>query len=450
MAPLKDSFVDLERHRQLLENEVEKVRVLLQQWRLWEAEYEALKDEVTSLPTPVSQRDLARIRRDFDGQYVAKKEVGEIFGRTDLKPAEQVVSILSRRLEYVAKNVETLEKQAEVAENRLAAATVVSRPDVRDEEGRPMTDIIEQLDDDDNVLSYRLQTALDTQPQVLEALEKAGIKDLPQLNQEPQPSREPQPSQEPQPSPEPQPNQDPPPDPEFAETLAALARVADERRRKEEMLPDAEPGPDAAPKKQSSKKGVSFADDTKLGHDPGTSSGTPSGNNQHLRATQRLGQIMKTAKEQEKSATLPAVVPEHESPEDAAWRREALEYGMSEIGPVVAEFEVDSDDDNTSYDDSEDDDDEEDEHGRSRYSAIPDDYRARMMALEAKLGVKPFFAAKKLEDMPGIEDSKLPPVGLPDRVLRCRRHRARTKQRGARARPAREATTKDCTCRRHH
>ncbi len=182
MTSVKDSFLDLERHRQLLEENVEKLKNSLQQWQLWEAEYEALKEEVTSLPAPVSQKDLARIRRDFDGQFVNKKEVAEVFGRIDLKSAEQIVNVLSRRVDYVTKNVETLEKQVQAAENKLAAATVISQPDVRDEDGQPITDIIEQLDEEDNVLSYRLQTPSNTQPQILEALQKAGITDLTDLN----------------------------------------------------------------------------------------------------------------------------------------------------------------------------------------------------------------------------------------------------------------------------
>ena len=70
MERFKDSFVDLERHRHLLEQNVEKLQKSLDHWRLWDAEYEALKDEVSSLPAPANAQDLASIRQDFDGQVV--------------------------------------------------------------------------------------------------------------------------------------------------------------------------------------------------------------------------------------------------------------------------------------------------------------------------------------------------------------------------------------------
>ncbi len=373
MALVKDSFIDLERHKQLLGKEVDKLRNALQQWQAWEAEYELLKGEVTSLPTPVSQRDLARIRRDFDGLYVVSKEVDEIFGRTALRPAEQIVNVLSRRLDYVVRNVETLEKQVQAAENRLAAATIISQPDVRDEEGLPLTDIMEQLDEDGNVVSYYLQTPSDTQPQVLEALKKAGIEDLPEIHQ--------------------------PPQLELANEVQNSVGVA-EVASPQETLPAKRGLSDPTPKKRASRKGVSFAEDTKPGHDAHASSSA----NQYSKSAQRLEQIMKAAKDQEKMVTSSAVIPEDESPEDAAWRREALEYGLSEIGPVVAELRIEEDsgdDSDPSYDDSDEEEDEddaeEDRYGRSKYSIIGDDYRQRMMALEAKLGIKSFFAAQNPE-----------------------------------------------------
>ena len=88
MAAVKDSFLDLERHRLLLEANVSKLRESLARWQLWEAEYEGLKEEITSVPQPASPKHLALLRRDFDGQVVTKKEVNEIFGRTDLRSAD--------------------------------------------------------------------------------------------------------------------------------------------------------------------------------------------------------------------------------------------------------------------------------------------------------------------------------------------------------------------------
>ena len=45
----KHSFVDLERQRRHLEDNVQQLRKSLQHWQLWEAEYEGLKEEIVSL-----------------------------------------------------------------------------------------------------------------------------------------------------------------------------------------------------------------------------------------------------------------------------------------------------------------------------------------------------------------------------------------------------------------
>ncbi|TPX09292.1 uncharacterized protein E0L32_009484 [Thyridium curvatum] len=375
MTSVKDSFLDLERHRKLLEQNVEKLRQSLQQWQLWNLEYEALKEEVSSLPKPVERADLARIRRDFDGQVVTKKEVDEIFGRVDVKPAEQIVNVLSRRIDYSTKNVETLEKQLEAAENKLAAATVLTQPDYTHEDGEQVMDIVEQLDDDDNVVSYRVQTPGDIQPQILEALKKAGIKDLPDLNKEPGSERASDENEE-----------DRVKEDDTAQQTAPTSR--------EDAREDtSEPSQVSSPRK---KKGVSFAEDTKLGHDDDENNGTPP----QSRAAQRLTQIMRTAKEQEDQKSSSAIIPEGESAEDAALRQEMLEYSMSEIGPVVAELSLedgtDDEDDDIDFDYT-DEEEDEDAYGRSNFH-VDADYRERMLELQEKLGVKSTFTRGSVPD----------------------------------------------------
>lgn len=369
MASVKDSFLDLERHRKLLEQNVEKLRHSLQQWQLWNLEYEALKEEVTTLPKPIERADLARIRRDFDGQVVTKKEVDEIFGRIDLKPAEQIENVLSRRIDYSTKNVETLEKQLEAAENKLAAATVIAQPDYTHEDGEEVMDIVEQLDEDNNVVSYHVQRPGNIQPQLLEALKKAGIKDLSEIDKESRVTEE-----------------------EDSEITQAPSSVAAD---------DAGPSRDVIPEKieglASKKKGVSFADDTKPGHED-SENGTLE---PQTRAARRLAQIMQTAKEQE-DTTHPssAILPEGESVEDATLRQEMLEYSMSEIGPVVAELSLedgtDDDDDDFEFDYT-DDEEGEDGYGRTNFH-VDADYRERMLELQEKLGVKSTFTRGSVPD----------------------------------------------------
>ena len=58
---VKDSFVDLERQRRRLEENVQQLRKSLQHWQLWEAEYEGLKEEISTLSpdqSAISIKDL--------------------------------------------------------------------------------------------------------------------------------------------------------------------------------------------------------------------------------------------------------------------------------------------------------------------------------------------------------------------------------------------------------
>ncbi|KAK1598370.1 Prefoldin subunit-domain-containing protein [Colletotrichum navitas] len=371
MAAVRDSFLDLERHRLQLEDNIAKLQKALLHWQKWDAEYESLKEEIESVPQPASREDLARIRRDFEGEVVDKKEINDLFGRIDLKPAEQIVNLLSRRIDYVSKNIETLEKQLESAKQKHAAATVVSNPDVRDEDGLPITEIIEELDEEGNVINSRLQRPGDSSAQLKEILEKAGVKDLPAGG-----PREPEKeaivediSDEPTAE---------VPETSITATTAPAEHVAAATAAEPESKAD-----DTV----AVKKSVSFAENTK----PPTEPPIP-------RAAQRVEEIMRTAKAQEEFGRQPPVIPEDESEEDAFLRREMLKYGMEEVGAVVAELNLEEgsdDDDDWEYEYSDlDDDDEEDQYGRSKTSVLDEGYHQRMLELEKRLGVKSRFTEK--------------------------------------------------------
>jgi unconventional prefoldin RPB5 interactor 1 len=326
---LKDSFLDLERHRQLLEENIEKLWKSLRHWQLWEAEYEGLKEEILVAKPNPNQEQLSAICRDYEGELVTKKEVEDILGSRN---AAQVVNMLDRRIDYVEQNVRTVLKQIEAAENKLAAATVISTPEVRNEEGLPLTEIIEELDEEGNVVSCRTSTPGSAKPQLLEVLKKAGVTNLP-----------------------------------MDSTTAEPASSSEEK-------------PVEASKQNAteSKKAAAFAEDTKPSFEPEKS-----------QAAKRLEGVMNTAKQQETKPSAPPVIPADESPEDAALRREMLQYGMSEVGAVVAELDLEDDSDWTDeqdYDETSTDD--EDEFGRSRGRVVDEEIRQQMIKLEQRLGVR--------------------------------------------------------------
>lgn len=54
----RDSFVDLERHRLQLKQNVSKLRASLQHWQAWEIEYEGIKEDILEFAEDPSQTDL--------------------------------------------------------------------------------------------------------------------------------------------------------------------------------------------------------------------------------------------------------------------------------------------------------------------------------------------------------------------------------------------------------
>jgi unconventional prefoldin RPB5 interactor 1 len=389
----KDHLSDLDRHVELLEAKVNQLRASLTHWQQWYLDYSALKEEVEQLvvvpsgdspPPPPPHEQLRRIRRDFDSPLLTKKEINEIMGKNDLREPEQIVGVLARRLDYVEQNIESLAKMLEKEENRLAAAAVVALPDAgTDEEtGLPFTDIIEELDEEGNVVNFRLQGGAEAEPKIVEALKKAGIRegDLAETEAE------------------------------LAEGMGTLGLGAKEEEDggKKEPAATASGGGEqsvAAGEEPAvgRKKSVSFADDTKDGDEavePAQS-----------RAAQDLARLMQKAKEQEAIDLSSAVIPDNESAEDSQLRRDMLEYGMSEIGPVVAELQLEEDysgdEDDMDWvgtdDESEEettDDDAEDELGRSKRRAVTSDYIARMQELEKRLNLGTAFTVGASETKP--------------------------------------------------
>ncbi|KAL2675279.1 hypothetical protein Neosp_011463 [[Neocosmospora] mangrovei] len=366
MSSGKDSLQDLERHRQQLEENISKLQTALQHWRTWDAEYEALKEEVDAV-CKTTETELATIQDGFEGELVNRREIDEIFGSKNRKSKEQILNVLDRRIDYVTKNIESLEKQIEAAENKLAAATVISQPDATDEEGLPITEIIEQLDDDDNVVSYRLNKPGDSLPQVREALEKAGVKDLEEDESTPKEEAK---------------------EKEVPKKEPTVSRSAPESLCSLYPLPAKEYRLPPTPKHKTDLPPLIS------------------------RNAKRVEEIMTHAKEQEMISKEQPIIPEDDDEEEAELRRQMLAYS-GEIGAVVAELQLeegdtdDEDDYDFEYSDEgfEDDEDEEDKYGRSTGRIVTDGYRQRMLELEKKLGIKSRFTEKAEKEEEDAESS---------------------------------------------
>ncbi len=149
------------------------------------------------------------------------------------------------------------------------------------------------------------------------------------------------------------------------------------------------------------RKSVTFAEDTK--EEPLISSnrsvlGLPELPAKKANPTPIVNSQIKDISDSKDSPS--AIVPENESPEDAKLRKEMLQYGLSEVGAVVAELALEESGSETSYSDIEFEEedgeeeysssveDEEDKFGRSTRREVTDDYRREMRELEMRLNAR--------------------------------------------------------------
>ncbi|OAG18734.1 hypothetical protein CC77DRAFT_940150 [Alternaria alternata] len=317
-ASTQSALEELERSRAQLQQNVDKLRKALSHWTTWEAEYETLKEEIQEAgdPSPSQIREMAR---DLELTLLDQKEVEELLCKNSPseRTANQVIDMISRRVDYVRTSSATIEKNLDTAEKKLAGVDVLLEPGMDNEEGEPMMDIEEELDDEGNEVSSSVNQTGKAAAELVEVLRKAGIQkaELEKKNAEEKAQDTPSPTTP------------------ASHTVASL------------LFPE---GTRAIDLEQ---------DDVDLSN---------------------------------------AIIPSDETPEEAELRRQMLQYGMSEIGQIVAELDLDQP--TASYSDEEDDDDygdydtedeeEEDEYGRSTKPVITEDYRKQMMELEKKLGAR--------------------------------------------------------------
>jgi unconventional prefoldin RPB5 interactor 1 len=372
----QDSMADVERRRAQLEQNVAKLRQSLREWQTWEFEYEMLKEEIQSAGDP-SRSDMIEIGKSLGGTLVTAREVQELLGKGQTKrAANQVVDMISKRVDYVQQNISSITKQLDSAEKKLAGASVLLEPDLENEEGLPSMDILEELDEGGNVVSSSVSQPGKMAPEIVDALRKAGIQKL--EKEEVNGSKVGDSGKN-------APTDGPSKDANSSTEEAPINGIAQPERN--------------APLPASPKKTVSFSEDTKPGSDG--KKRTPleeTGYNEELADYNfTTGTKVIEVDEYDNEIASYPIIPQGESPEDAALRRQMLQYGLSEVGQVVAEIDLDGRDDDYSDEDMDEEYDEdydsnvselEDEHGRSLRREVTDDYRKQMLELEQKLNAR--------------------------------------------------------------
>ncbi|KAE8550662.1 hypothetical protein EYB25_006890 [Talaromyces marneffei] len=342
MAVRHASLDELERRRLELEGNIQILRKSLYDWRLREAEYDGLKDEIKNLQHDCTSAEILQVGLEYEGTVVDEKEVRDIIGEKQniMRSRDQVVSQITRRLDYVKQNVASLEKRLSAAEAELDRLFSVERPGPNAAtEEYAVTEIFEELDENGEVISSKVSNPADRAPEIMDMLKKAGV-EVPQ-GQEPEKKKDDKANAK---------------EDGDAQIFDQVAHTPPQNTSNADITANQEQS-----KPASTEMVVpAVADSITDGFDDSDSE--------------------------------PPVLEVNESPEDAKLRREMLEYSFHEVGKVVAELEMDEEgsdisiDEDYEYDDDDDyEEDEDDEYGRTTTKVLTDEYHQQMKELEERL-----------------------------------------------------------------
>lgn len=357
--------LDALEQRQLdLENNVVELQNSLYHWRTWEAEYVDFRDKVSEMNEDATLEQFLAAGNAFGGSLVDVDEVHNIIVSHDARTRAQVVDALARRIDYAKQNVATIDKRLRAAVRELLAHVNDNNMfplDVSDQQDPdsgtasfPVMEIMEELDEEDNVVSSSVNAPGDQASQLLEALKKAGVEDIPEDVTTKEVS---------------------------TEATATTAKPKDNKAPTEGRTKKSEAGNDQPPKPAQSDELVT-----------------------HEEIERDLAQPISLVTPEDRNQGYVTEV--DESLEDAKLRSEILQYGIEEVGAIVAELEmdeegsevsIDEDDYSTTEEISEDEDEDEDEFGRS-HTFLSEDYHQQMQQLEAKLNARSMLNVGKDAD----------------------------------------------------
>lgn len=335
----------LEQRRLTLENNILQLQESLYHWRTWEAEYDGIREEIGNLENDASIEDFLEVGREFGGTLVDEEEMQKILGSQNVTRSRgQVVDLLGRRIDYVKQNVATMEKRLRAAENEMHALDEQDQIPVEGGKDFPMREIMEELDEDGEVISSSINTPGDQAPQLLDVLKQVGVQNIPETAQPAQSSNS-------------------------AAPASSAADVETQEKSAEAPVNPEIHSPDCPV------------------HAPEAEATVPEEDPDLERP------VSLVTPEDRQQAPVTDI---DESPEDARLRREMFQYGIDEVGAIVAELEMDEEGSEFSMDEDEDyafnsdDEENEDEYGRSHH-VLTEEYHQQMRELEAKLNARGMY-----------------------------------------------------------
>ncbi|PUU79873.1 Prefoldin subunit-domain-containing protein [Tuber borchii] len=340
----------LELHRQRLEASLEKLRKALRHWQVSSAEYEALREELQTLPGNSTREDMMKLKvgSEFGGTVVDEKDVKALLGdNVGIKrTVDQAITAVGHRINYVQENVDKVQKQIDQGEAKLASLLVVSEPDLETEDGLPIMDIREELDEDGNIINTTINGA---DPSLGKVLDTAPIEQLQKLVEKDKDAKEQKPPVEPSEGT----SENKP-----AEVFKPSPQMPSPSIRKNDKTPAENELDGVKPISSKDGEGGGFV---RVLDDP-------------------------VLKEEDFVKEVPT-----DSPEEAEMRKQMLNYNLQEIGAVVAEINLEEEgiyyghEDDLNEETDELDSEDEDRYGRTATRVITPEYQKEMEDLARKI-----------------------------------------------------------------
>jgi unconventional prefoldin RPB5 interactor 1 len=179
----ESTLARVEAQRLELEANITKLKKSLRHWQALEIDYQGLSEEFVARPENLSKEQSLKIARDYGADIVDEKELRELLNYDKGLPREpeQIIELLSKRIDYVNRNVDTIKKQLGDAQKKLNVLLLAEQSEFRKDAGLPLTEITEELDEDGNVVSSKLQRSDEASPQLADVLKKAGVRDIEEI-----------------------------------------------------------------------------------------------------------------------------------------------------------------------------------------------------------------------------------------------------------------------------
>lgn len=182
-----ETLARIEAQRSELEANVAKLKKDLHYWQTLELDYEGLREEFYLLPADSSSEKCAQVAQEFGPNLVDEKDLQDLLkdAKSASRTPQQLAQVLSKRVEYVARNAETIRKQILDVEKKRNALLLAEDPEHRDEAALPLTEITEELDELGNVVSSKIERPGGQATELVNVLEKAGVNGIKETESEP-------------------------------------------------------------------------------------------------------------------------------------------------------------------------------------------------------------------------------------------------------------------------